>query len=56
LLRRQFQSFCSSELGTLALIAGLDSLFDVKLPFFAILFILIGASIIFQPLIEKKQG
>jgi hypothetical protein len=42
-------------LGALALIAGLGGLVGVKLPFFAILFILIGASIILKPLIEKKQ-
>lgn len=43
-------------LGALALIAGLGGVFAVKLPFFAILFIVIGASIILKPLLEKKTG
>jgi hypothetical protein len=43
-------------LGTLALVAGLGSLFGVKLPLIAILFILIGASIILKLLLEKKQS
>jgi hypothetical protein len=41
-------------LGLLALAAGLGSLFGLKLPLFAILLILIGASIILKPLFEKK--
>jgi len=43
-------------LGVLALAAGLGGVFGVKLPLFAILLILIGASIILKPLIEKKQS
>ena len=42
-------------LGALALIAGLGGVFAVKLPFFAVLFILIGASIILKPLLEKQR-
>ncbi len=41
-------------LGILALFAGLSGLFGVK-PIVAILFILIGASIILKPLIKKKE-
>lgn len=40
-------------LGIIALVAGLGGLFGVK-PLVAILLILIGASIILKPLIEKK--
>ena len=40
-------------LGAVALIAGLGGVFAVKLPFFAVLFILIGASIILKPLMGK---
>ena len=43
-------------LGILALAAALGGLFGVKLPLFAVLLILIGASIILKPLIEKKQS
>lgn len=42
-------------LGLLALVAGLGSLFGLKLPLFAILLILIGASIILKPLFEKTK-
>jgi hypothetical protein len=42
-------------LGALALVAGLCGLAGVKLPLFAILFILIGAIIILKPLLEKKR-
>lgn len=43
-------------LGALALIAGLGGVYAVKLPFFAILFILIGASILLRPLLRKKES
>ena len=46
----------TSVLSILALAAGLSGLFGVKLPLFAILLVLIGASIILKPLIEKKQS
>ena len=42
-------------LGVLALVAGLSHLAGVKVPVFAILFILIGASIILRPLVEGKR-
>lgn len=42
-------------LGALAFIAGLGGVFAVKLPFFAVLFILIGASILLKPLLEQKE-
>jgi hypothetical protein len=42
-------------LGALALIAGLSGVFALKLPFFAVLFILIGASIILKPLLAKRE-
>lgn len=41
-------------LGTLALITGLSGIFALKLPFFAMLFILIGASILLKPLLPKR--
>ena len=41
-------------LGVLALIAGVGHLVGVKVPVFAILFILIGASIILRPLVAKQ--
>lgn len=40
-------------LGTLALLTGIGELAGVDLPVFAILLILIGASIIIKPMIEK---
>ncbi|HSB11243.1 MAG TPA: hypothetical protein VLM38_17275 [Blastocatellia bacterium] len=42
-------------LGLLALAAGLGGLLGVKLPIFAVLLILIGASIILKPLFEGKN-
>jgi hypothetical protein len=42
-------------LGVLALVAGLSHLAGVKVPVFAILFILMGASIILRPLVEGKR-
>ncbi len=42
-------------LAVLALVAGLSHLAGVKVPVFAILFILIGASIILRPLVEGKR-
>jgi hypothetical protein len=42
-------------LGVLALAAGLGSLMGVKVPIFAVLIILIGASIILKPLFERKR-
>jgi len=41
-------------LGVLALAAGLGSIFGMKLPLFAILLVLVGASVIFKPLFAKK--
>jgi len=41
-------------LGVLALVAGLGHLAGVKVPVFAILFILIGASIILRLLVAKR--
>ena len=43
-------------LGVLALAAGLGGLAGVKVPVFAILFILIGASITLRPLVGKKTS
>jgi len=43
-------------LGLLALVAGLGHLAGVKVPVFAILFIIIGASIILRPLFAKRPG
>jgi hypothetical protein len=43
-------------LGVLALVAGLGHLAGVKVPVFAILFIIIGASIILRPLFAKRPG
>ncbi len=43
-------------LGVLALVAGLGHLVGVKVPVFAILFILIGASIILRPLVEARRN
>jgi hypothetical protein len=43
-------------LGVLALVAGLGHLAGVKVPVFAILFIIIGASIILRPLVEGRGG
>jgi hypothetical protein len=43
-------------LGILALGFGISDFFGVDLPFLPILIILIGASIILKPLIEKKRG
>ena len=43
-------------LGVLALVAGLGHLAGVKVPVFAILFIIIGASIIRRPLFAKRPG
>jgi cytosine/uracil/thiamine/allantoin permease len=43
-------------LGILAIVAGLGHLVGVKVPVFAILFILIGASIILRPLVEGKRN
>ena len=42
-------------LGLLALAAGLGSLFGLKLPIFAILLILVGASIILKPLFDRSR-
>jgi len=43
-------------LGVLALVAGLGHLAGVKVPVFAILFIIIGASIILRPLFAKRPN
>jgi hypothetical protein len=43
-------------LGVLALVAGLGHLAGVKVPVFAILFIIIGASIILRPLLGKRPN
>jgi hypothetical protein len=43
-------------LGVLALILGVSGFLGVHLPFFPILVILIGASIILKPLFEGKQS
>jgi hypothetical protein len=43
-------------LGVLALVAGLGHLAGVKVPVFAILFIVIGASIILRPLVGKRSN
>jgi hypothetical protein len=43
-------------LGVLALVAGLGQIAGVKVPVLAILFILIGASIILKPLVAKRPG
>jgi hypothetical protein len=43
-------------LGLLALVAGVGHLAGVKVPVFAILFIVIGASIILRPLVAKRQS
>jgi hypothetical protein len=43
-------------LGALALVAGLGHLAGVKVPVFAILFILIGASIILRPLVARQPS
>jgi len=43
-------------LGVLALVAGLGHLAGVKVPVFAILFIVIGASIILRPLVAKQPS
>jgi hypothetical protein len=43
-------------LGVLALVAGLGHLAGLKVPVFAILFILIGASIILRPLVAKQPN
>jgi len=45
----------SIVVGILALLFGASDFLDVKLPFFPILLILIGASIILKPLIEKNR-
>ncbi len=42
-------------LGIVALAAGFGDYFGVKLPFFALLFILIGASMIAKPLFERQR-
>jgi hypothetical protein len=42
-------------LGVLALAAGLGGLVGVNLPIFAVLLILLGASIILKPMFEKKS-
>lgn len=42
-------------LGALALIAGLGGVFAIKLPFFAVLFILLGLGIILKPLLKKTK-
>jgi len=42
------------SLGVLALAAGLGSIFGMKLPLFAILLVLVGASVIFKQLFAKK--
>lgn len=43
-------------MGILALVAGLGHFAGVKVPVFAILFIIIGASIILRPLFAKRAG
>jgi hypothetical protein len=43
-------------LGVLALILGVSGFLRAHLPFFPILVILIGASIILKPLFEGKQS
>jgi hypothetical protein len=43
-------------LGLLALVAGVGHLAGVKVPVFAILFIVIVASIILRPLVAKRQS
>jgi hypothetical protein len=43
-------------LGLMALVAGLGHLVGVKVPVFAILFILVGASIILRPLVAKQPS
>lgn len=43
------------SLGVLALAAGLGSFFGMKVPLFAGLLVLAGASIIFKPLFERKK-
>jgi hypothetical protein len=43
-------------LGVLALVAGLGHLAGVQVPVLAILFILIGASIILRPLVAKQPS
>jgi hypothetical protein len=43
-------------LGVLALVAGLGHLAGVKVPVLAILFILIGASIILRSLVAKQPS
>ena len=43
-------------LGVLALVAGMGHLAGVKVPVFAILFIIIGASIILRPLFAKRPS
>lgn len=43
-------------LGVLALVAGLGHLAGMKVPVFAILFIIIGASIIVRPLFAKRPS
>lgn len=43
-------------LGFLALVSGLGDMLGLDLPVFAILLILIGASIIIRPLIEKDEA
>lgn len=43
-------------LGVLALVAGLGHLAGVRVPVLAILFILMGASIILRPLIEGRRN
>ena len=43
-------------LGVLALVAGLGHVAGVKVPVLAILFILIGASIILRQLVAKRPG
>lgn len=43
-------------LGVLALVAGLGHLAGVNVPVFAILFIVIGASIILRPLVAKRPN
>jgi hypothetical protein len=43
------------SLGVLALAAGLGSFFGTKVPLFAGLLVLVGASIIFKPLFSRRK-
>jgi hypothetical protein len=47
--------FASVVLGVIALASGLGDLLGTDLPVFPILLILIGASIILKPIIEKER-